>query len=78
MAITITSTEAQNNFGKYMRAAQNGDEVIVTRNGKEVVRIVSAARKREFLTDSLLGILHGDVDEKAMRRERIEKHERLG
>ena len=71
MAITVTSTEAQNNFGKYMRAAQDGDEVIVTRNGKEVVRIISADRRREFLTDSLVGILQGDIDEKKMRREKI-------
>ena len=71
MAITVTSTEAQNNFGKYMRAAQDGYEVIVTRNGKEVVRIVSADRRREFLTDSLVGILQGDIDEKKMRREKI-------
>lgn len=35
----ITSTEAQNNFGKYLRLAGQED-IIITRNGKKVARLV--------------------------------------
>ena len=37
---TATSTEMQNNFGRYLQMVMNGAEVIVTRNGKEVGRLI--------------------------------------
>jgi len=37
----ITSTEAQNNFGKYLRIASNLEEVVITKNGRELVKLVS-------------------------------------
>ncbi|MFZ4453842.1 type II toxin-antitoxin system prevent-host-death family antitoxin [Salibacterium aidingense] len=36
----VRSTELQNNFGKYLRMAAK-EEVIVTRNGVEIARLVS-------------------------------------
>lgn len=30
----VTATEMQNNFGRYLQAVQNGDEIIVLKNGK--------------------------------------------
>ncbi|NLC54030.1 MAG: type II toxin-antitoxin system Phd/YefM family antitoxin [Firmicutes bacterium] len=35
----ITSTEAQNNFGKYLRLVEQED-IIITKNGKKVARLV--------------------------------------
>lgn len=77
MAIVATATEVQNNFGKYLQEVQNGNEVIVLRKGKEAARLISAERKSSFLADSLRGVLRGDVDEKKMRGERVEEHERI-
>ena len=37
---TATATEMQNNFGKYLSLVMAGQEVIVTRNGKEVGGVV--------------------------------------
>ncbi len=37
----IKSTEVQNNFGKYMRMAADLEEVIITRNGRDTVKLVS-------------------------------------
>lgn len=31
---TATATEMQNNFGKYLNMVINGNEVVVTKNGK--------------------------------------------
>lgn len=36
----VTSTEVQNNFGKYLKIASELEDVIVTRNGYEVAKIV--------------------------------------
>ena len=33
---TATATEMQNNFGRYLNLVMSGQEVIVTKNGKEV------------------------------------------
>ena len=35
-----TATEIQNNFGKYLGMVMQGNEVIVTKNGKEVGRLI--------------------------------------
>ena len=57
---TATATEMQNNFGRYLSIVIGGDEVIVTRNGKEVGRLVPKGAAISYLTDSLTGILKGD------------------
>jgi len=72
---TATATEVQNNFGKYLGMVQAGGEVIVLKNGKEVARLVSREKSVSFLTDSLMGILKGDYDDKAVRAERIAEYE---
>lgn len=37
----ITSTEAQNNFGKYLRMATDLEEVVITKNGQNAAKLVS-------------------------------------
>ncbi len=74
---TVTATELQNNFGKYLQSVQSGNEVIILRNGKEVARLISRERTVSFLTDELVGVLKGNYDDKALRAERISKHEDL-
>lgn len=72
---TVTATEIQNNFGKYLQLVQGGEEVIILRNGKEMARLISREKSVSFLTDSLTGILKNDYDDKAMRTERVFRHE---
>ena len=50
----VTATELQNNFGKYLQYVQNGDEVVILRNGKEVARLISHEKSVSYLTDSLV------------------------
>ena len=59
---TATATEMQNNFGRYLALVQDGGEVIVTKNGREVGRFIPRAKAVSYLTDSLTGILKGDMD----------------
>lgn len=73
--LTVTATEIQNNFGKYLQAVQSGDEIIILKNGIETARLISATGTASFLTDSLRGVLKGDYDDKKCSAERIEKRE---
>ena len=68
---TATSTEMQNNFGRYLHIVMNGGEVIVTRNGKEVGRFIPRKTAVSYLTDSLAGILSGKADMDQVREERM-------
>ena len=66
---TATATEMQNNFGKYLSLVMEGKEIIVTRNGKEVGRFVPKDAVVTYLTDSLTGIIDGDLSETVVREE---------
>ncbi|MBQ8955689.1 MAG: type II toxin-antitoxin system prevent-host-death family antitoxin [Lachnospiraceae bacterium] len=68
-----TATEMQNNFGRYLSIVQNGKEVIVTKNGKEVGRFVPRERAVSYLTDSLTGILKGNDNIDTARDERLKE-----
>ena len=73
---TATATEMQNNFGKYLSLVMAGQEVIVTRNGKEVGRFIPKDAAVSYLTDSLTGILKKDVNLDEVKAERLkEKYE---
>ncbi len=73
---TATATEMQNNFGRYLSIVAAGKEVIVTKNGKEVARLIPRDAAVSYLTDSLAGILRGDADLKQAKEERLrEKYE---
>ncbi|MBQ7727445.1 MAG: type II toxin-antitoxin system Phd/YefM family antitoxin [Clostridia bacterium] len=67
----ITLSELRRHFGKYLQAVQNGDEILILKNGKEAARLLSPTKKATFLTDSLIGVLSKDYSEKEMRAERL-------
>lgn len=68
---TATSTEMQNNFGRYLRFVMNGGEVIITRNGKEVGRFIPRKAAVSYLTDSLTCILKESTDIDQAKAERL-------
>lgn len=73
---TATATEMQNNFGRYLNLVIDGQEVIVTKNGKEVGRFIPKSTAISYLTDSLTGILKGGDSADDLREARLrEKYE---
>ena len=73
---TATATEMQNNFGKYLNLVMSGQEIIVTKNGKEVGRFIPKATAISYLTDSLTGLLKENRDLTHEKAERLkEKYE---
>lgn len=72
MAIEIaTAMEMQNNFGRYLNLVMSGQEVIVTKNGREVGRFIPKNAAVSYLTDSLTGILKEDKDLDRIKAERL-------
>ena len=71
IAATATATEMQNNFGRYLNLVLSGQEIIVTKNGREVGRFIPKDATVSYLTDSLTGILHGEDDLDKAKAERL-------
>lgn len=67
----VTATEMKNNFGKYMDMVMNGQEVIVTKNGREVGRFIPRDATVSFLTDALTGIIRNKYDPDAEKMEAL-------
>jgi len=72
---TATATEVQNNFGRFLKLVQEGQEIVIMKNGSEVARLISKGQTVSFLSDSLVGVLSSDVDEKKARTERMARYE---
>ena len=70
---TATAIEVQKSFERYLQMAQSGDEIIINKNEKEIARLVPYERDESFLTDSLLGVLKNDYDEKDAKMDRMQK-----
>ena len=68
---TATATEMQNNFGKYLNLVLEGQQVIVTKNGREVGRFIPKIEAVSYLTDSLTGILKGNYNLNEEKSERL-------
>ena len=73
--ITATATEVQNNFGRFLKMVQEGQEVVIIKNGSWVARLNSKGQAVSFLSESLVGVLSSDVDEKNARAERMTRYE---
>ena len=71
MIETATATEMQNNFGRYLNLVMSGQEVIVTKNGREVGRFIPKNAAVSYLTDSLTGILKEGKDLDEIKAERL-------
>ena len=71
IAATATATEMQNNFGRYLNLVMSGQEVIVTKNGREVGRFIPKDAAVSYLTESLTGILKEEYDLDEAKSERL-------
>jgi len=66
----VNSTDMQNNFGRYLELADN-EEVVITKNGSPVARLVGMKKTVSFLSDRLVGLIPNDIDEAAEKSERL-------
>jgi len=70
----VKSTEVQNNFGKYLEIASR-QEIVITKNGLPVARLLGMRDTLSFLADRLVGILPQDVDENEASQRGLQDNE---
>jgi prevent-host-death family protein len=68
----VTSTDIQNNFGKYLEMAK-GEEIIITRNGLPVARLLGMDCAVSFLSSRLVGLIPQDIDETTAKIDRLRR-----
>ncbi|MCL1816719.1 MAG: type II toxin-antitoxin system prevent-host-death family antitoxin [Clostridiales bacterium] len=69
----VSSTEIQNNFGKYLQLTA-GQEIVITKNGSAVAKLIGINKKTTTLSSQLCGIIPFDIDENEIKVERMSRH----
>ncbi|EGK12681.1 type II toxin-antitoxin system Phd/YefM family antitoxin [Kroppenstedtia eburnea] len=70
----VSATELKTNLGKYIELAATED-IIITRNGKDVALLTSVEGKKRDALKSLRGIIKDtDVTRDDIREERLDRH----
>jgi prevent-host-death family protein len=68
----VNSTEVQNNFGKYLDLAAR-QEILITKKGQVVGRLLGADKIASFLSERLVGLIPEDADEDTLKSERLRR-----
>ncbi len=72
--MVITATEFKTNISKYLAVVDNED-VLITKNGKGVAKLVSVRDGKGSSLGSLRGIIKGaDVSLESIREERLARY----
>ena len=68
----VTATEFKTNLGKYLELAAVQD-VLITKNGKNIARLTSPTISKLSVLNSLVGIIPSqeDINTESMREERL-------
>jgi prevent-host-death family protein len=62
----------QNNFGKYLELAST-KEIVITKNGLPVARLLGMQETVSFLSDRLVGLVPRDMEENEAKSARLSK-----
>jgi len=68
----VTATELKANLGHYLSKLAEGD-IIITRNGKRIARLVDINRDKTDILESLIGILPTTVTVEQAKAGRLEQ-----
>ena len=71
----VTATEFKTNIGRYLALAESED-ILITKNGQGVAKLVSAKDERSTALRSLRGILNDTgLNLESVREERLAKYD---
>ncbi|MDI6707308.1 MAG: type II toxin-antitoxin system prevent-host-death family antitoxin [Bacillota bacterium] len=78
----VNATEFKNKVGKYLEIVNRQEEVIISRNGKQIAKLIPIDKPSTPNVDGLLELLNKgkkgeDIDLSKMREERLRKYESL-
>ena len=66
----VSSTEVQNDFKKYVDLASE-QEIVITRDGLPVARLLGMGKSISLLSERLVGLVPRDVNEDLAKTERL-------
>ncbi len=70
----VSTTELKTNMGKYIERAA-AEDIIITRNGKDVALLTNVRGKKKAALKSLRGIIKGaDLTRNEIREERLGRY----
>ncbi|MGQ9558075.1 MAG: type II toxin-antitoxin system Phd/YefM family antitoxin [Desulfurispora sp.] len=72
----ISSSEFKTNMGRYLSLVDKED-IIITRNGKRVARLIAEKEDKVALAKSLIGVLPGTVTREEAKEEKFKRYENL-
>ena len=70
----VTATEFKNNIGRYLSIVTDED-ILITKNGKNIARLTKTTQDKSELAKSLFGIIPPDVSLKQAKEERLARYE---
>lgn len=72
----ITATEFKNKVGRFIELARK-EEIIISKNGKQIIRLVPVNKNESPATNSLLGVFEKVAEYEALKTkdERLKKYE---
>ena len=71
----VTATEFKCNIGKYLALVANED-ILITKNGRNVAKLSSAKQNKVDIVRSLIGIIPGEgITLEQAREERLARYE---
>jgi len=71
--LVTTATDFKNNIGKYLILVANQD-IVITKNGKNVAKLSSTKQDKVEIAKSLFGIIPNE-DLESAREERLARYE---
>ena len=73
--LIITATELKKNLGKYLTKV-NKEDIVITRNGIPVARLITPKDKKLSLVNQLLGVIPNDnLSKEDIKKERLNRYE---
>lgn len=72
----ISSSEFKTNMGRYLSLVDKED-IIITRNGKRVARLIAEKEDKVAIAKSLIGVLPGTVTREEAKEEKFKRYENL-
>lgn len=72
----VSSSEFKTNLGKYLSLVAEED-IIITKNGKRVARLIKEKEDKIAIAKSLIGILPNTVTKEEAKEEKYKQYEDL-
>ena len=74
MLSTIATREMiQEHISEYLDMMENGEEIIITENRKEIGRFLPRGKVVSLLAEKVAGIIRGDIDVNKIREEALRR-----